>query len=176
MPSIADHIGLRPAENLIQATGYASQIGLPLNQFVTIAWQQADFVGRIHDVQGLLLQRMRKWLLYRGVTPAFVWVLEVGETIGLHGHYLVHVPDQHITAFEKMLSGWIDGDVTRGVVVVEKVTNVRPLLRYLLKGLRPRSAALLRIEPRPQGNIAGKRLGTSQNLGPKARRLGNHTA
>jgi len=171
-------IPLRAAENVIMAAGFADQIGLPLNRFVTVAWEWAQCVGRIQDHQARFLERMSKWLKYRGVVPAFVWVIENGPTKGLHSHIAVHVPSEHLAGFKRKARTWVDGDVDKNTINIQRtrygngesrLNGIKGRLRYLLKGGDGDVAALLRIDQKHQGAVTGKRCGTSQNLGPAER-------
>jgi len=177
------HISLAPAENVIQAVGHADRIGLPLNRHLTISWDHADCVGRIQDVQGKFLERFSKWAKYRGVPPTYVYALENGDVMGQHSHIPLHVPRKHLAGFKRMIPRWIDGDVDQtGTTKTFKVTSVRycdgvgrlnpvkGILKYILSGIEAEAGALLGIEPRGKaGVIVGRRLGTSQNIGRKAR-------
>ncbi len=180
MLRLSQEISAAQVENLVQAAGFAALIGLPLNRHLTILWKQANCIGRVQDIQGRFIERLRKWLEYRGVVPAFVWVVERGRENGLHSHIVVHVPAAHREAFRQMLPRWIDGDVDAKTVKLTSVryrvgdgylSAVKGLLRYLLKGAARRSTNQLGITHRPQGLVMGKRAGTSQNLGPLARGL-----
>lgn len=174
------HIPLYAAQNFCAAVGYANQTDKRLNRHLTISWEMAQTVGRIQDVQVAFLARMSKWLQYRHVTPVYAWVLELGGYRGLHGHYLIHVPSEHLRAFKRMVPRWIarNGDVDRDTWKLTHVrygagTNelnaVKGITRYMLKGLEADAAELLGIQPVPQGVIHGKRIGTSQSIGAAAR-------
>ncbi len=180
MLRLSEEISPAQVENLVQAAGFAALSGLPLNRHLTILWEQANCVGRVQDIQGRFLERLRKWLEYRSVVPAFVWVFERGRDNGLHSHIVVHVPAEQLSNFKRMLLRWIDGDVDAKTVKLTSVRYregvgylkpVRGLLRYLLKGAARRSTNQLGIIHTPQGLVMGKRAGTSQNLGPLARGL-----
>jgi hypothetical protein len=178
-------ITLSGAENIIMAAGYAGQIGVPLNRHITISWWTASVPGRERDAQLEVLQLASKWLNYHGVVPAYVWVIENGPLLRHHSHILIHVPDRLAQAFRKMMNRWVKrvgGDPhTGGAIKMTKDTHdrsnyhksIRDLLRYMLKGAEPQVAQLLGIEAdyEKAGIIAGKRCGTSQNLGPKARAM-----
>ncbi len=172
-------ITLGQAESLAHAVGFARQMGSPLNRFLTVLWERASVVGRIQEAQARFLERMRKWLKYRGIDTAWVWVIENGREMGLHSHILVHVPAAHFNAWKNMLPAWVDGDVDAKTIHVTTIqyskrqdaalNRVKGTLKYLLKGTTSQSAALLGIRKESQGIISGKRTGTSQNLGPAAR-------
>lgn len=179
MPRLSRHITLTQAENLAHAVGFARQIGFPLNRHLTVLWEHAGVVGRVQDVQARFLELMRKWLQYRTVEAAWVWVVEDGACMGLHSHILVHVPNPYLTAWKRMLPNWLDGDVddkTIDVVSIQypnrseaTLNRVKGKVKYLLKGVSSQSGALIGVRPENQGVVPGKRTGTSQNIGRAAR-------
>jgi hypothetical protein len=177
-------IPLTGAENIIQAAGYANQIGVPLNRHLTISWDVAGMPGRVQDAQLEVLQLASKWLSYHGVTPAYVWAIENSPTLHYHSHIMIHVPDGMTRKFRTMVDRWVKcvgGDPrTRGAIRMTRDKykrenyhqSIRHLLRYVLKGIDLKAAQLLGIEPNYEkaGNVMGKRCGASQNLGPAARK------
>jgi len=176
----SNNIPLYAGENFCAGVIYANQAEIPLNRHLTVTWEIAQPIGRIQDVQVRFLERMSKWLQYRGVQPAYAWVLERGGYRGLHGHYLIHVPSEHLRAFKRMIPRWIarNGDVAKETWKLKHVrygygnnelNAIRGVTRYLLKGIEIAAAKSLGIDPVPQGAIDGKRIGTSQSIGACAR-------
>lgn len=181
-------ISARQAANLVQAIGHANSINTPLNRYVTINWQVAGVIGRVQDAQARFLERLRKWAIHRGFAPAYIWVLENSATNGLHAHYLLHVPSEHLVAFRRMLKRWVRACTTvaapriinskavrypRGGDGLTGLGPVSGLLRYFLKGMAHGALAnMLGVELRPakSGLVNGRRCGTSENLGQAARR------
>ena len=107
----ANHqIKLVSAENVIQAAGYADQVGLPLNRHLTISWEHAQCIGRVQDIQARFLERFSKWTRYHGGVPAYVWSMEKGPVLGYHSHIFCHVPSVLLADFKKMIPRWIDGE------------------------------------------------------------------
>lgn len=188
---------IRPeyAENLIQAVGFAEQIGAPLNAHYTVTW----FAGEKENVrayQTKLFERYQKWADYRGFTAAYTWSLERSPKLGLHSHILLHVPPtMRHELRHRMFKRWIkaacerwNGRMVRGrriprnvepVLGEQRMSTIADLERrtlYLVKDLEPQSdlAALLpfnRLRERHDkgGLIQGKRVGTSRNIGAYAR-------
>jgi hypothetical protein len=117
---------------------------------------------------------MRHWLAYRGQPLMIVWAHEQGTARSLHTHALIHVPPQYRAAFKAQLERWIGNEITA------KTIDIRPddggRISYILKDVAPAHYGALNIRqsyakrrsPRNRP-IEGKRAGTSQNLGPKAR-------
>ena len=171
-------ISLKAAENLIMAAGVADQMDLPLNRFVTVDWESAECVGRMQDIQGLFLERMSKWLKYRNVIPAYLWVIEDGRVKGLHSHILVHVPSEDLSDFKRKVPAWVDGDIDKSTINIQRtpyrdspsrLNGIKGRLRYILKGGDADVSVLLNVNQKHQGTVIGKRCGTSQNIGVKAR-------
>jgi hypothetical protein len=177
-------IHLNAAENIIQAIGFSNQIGLPLNRFLTISWEHAQAVGRVHDNQGRFLERYMKWIRYYRSTGAYVWSIEQGRVWGYHSHVLIHVPLKLIGSFKKSVPNWINGDVDQSghakTFDIQKINagygiaQLNPLkgiTRYLLKAANDEVSEILSIrrEPQKAGIVVGKRVGTSQNIGRAAR-------
>jgi len=175
-------IGLESADNIIQGAGYAHMRGAPLNRHLIISWWVADTPGRTLDAQREVLQLASKWLQYRGITPAYVWAIENGPKLRQHSHILIHVPDEHKTQFRKMVNRWVKrvggSPHNEGAIHIPRKKSyqtydqmIRTLLRYILKGLDLQAAELLGISPDYEGAgaVTGKRCGTSQSIGPKAR-------
>ena len=180
----ARNINLASAENAVQAVGFADLIGLSLNRHLTVSWESAQCIGRVQDIQGRFLERFSKWIRYQGSLPVYVWSIENGYTLGYHSHIFCHVPRQHLKGFRSKLPKWIDGDVDQaGPVQTFKVTTIKygagvdrlnrlkGVTRYILKAANDDTAQMFNIVQRPDkaGIVTGKRLGTSQNIGRKAR-------
>lgn len=179
-------IKLALAENIIQAAGYADQVGLPLNRHLTISWEHAQCIGRVQDVQGKFLERFSKWIRYHGGNPAYVWSIENGPALGYHSHIFCHVPTDLFRSFKRMVPGWIDGEPNQSGptktfkvttikygVGVRRLNRLKGVTRYILKAANDETAELFGIIQKPQsaGVVFGKRLGTSQNIGRAARVL-----
>ena len=173
-------ICLKAAENIVLAAGFADQLGLPLNRFVTVLWEGGQSIGTIQTRQGLFIERMSKWLRYRNVSPAYLWVIENGPAKGLHSHILIHVPSKHLKAFKRKAPTWVDGPIDKSTVDIRRTryghglnrwNGLKGRLRYILKGGDKAVSSLMRINLKHQGTVVGKRSGTSQNIGVKARQL-----
>ena len=178
-------IKLGSAENVIQAAGYADQIGLPLNRHLTITWELAQCVGRVQDIQTRFLARYAKWICYHGSKPTYVWAIENGPVWGYHSHILIHVPSHLYKNFRKMVPRWIDGEPdqsghtktylptqVRYGFGISRWNRLKGVVCYILKGVESEAANLLGIDPRPDkaGIVFGKRCGTSENIGRAARK------
>ena len=162
------------------AAGFADHLALPLNRFVTVDWESAECVGRMQDIQGRFLERMGKWLRYRNVTRAYLWVIENERVKGLHSHILVHVPSEYLSDFNRNVPAWVDGDIDQSTVDVRRtrywegpsrLSGIKGRLRYILKGGDADVSVLHNVNQMHQGTVVGKRCGTSQSLGAKSRQL-----
>lgn len=176
--------------NLMAAARHAGAIGLALNRMVTIHWEAAGVpltgmataTGRFTDLMGKALAR-------HGSRAAWLWTHENGHGKGGHCHLLAHVPRDLVLPLAGLQRGWlgrITGKRYRARVIHSKPIggrlgleesnpalhgiNLQVALAYLLKGADADAASqfgLTRLEP--GGRIIGKRCGTSQNIGAKAR-------
>jgi len=183
-------ISTRQIANLIAATEHAAKIGLPFTRMITIHWQAADVL--LHDMAqatGRFLDLLSKTLARHGSATAWIWVHEGGERKGGHCHILAHIPARLSTTVCRMQRGWIRritgqpykarvvfGRPVGGRVGIENgdralhAVNIAACLRYLLKGACEEGVETFALERRePGGLVIGKRCGTSQNIGPKAR-------
>jgi hypothetical protein len=183
---------LRQATNLIEAVKFAKLIDLPLVAHLTIHWSLTD-VG--DDPNGKRFARFReglsKWLDRRGIVFAACWSRErqsPGQSDVVHCHLLFHLPVEYRTgarllqveaAIYRLIKkqGRRDGDKRGHGYWAEEVIDLRthdnPDGKYLIKGGGPKvwKRFGVRKEHRClQGIIHGKRCGTTENIGPAARR------
>jgi hypothetical protein len=139
---------------------------------------------------GRFLDLMTRALARHGGATAWLWVHENGDRKGGHCHLLAHVCPDRVARITRLQRGWlrrITGGAYRARVIRSKpiggrlglemgnpdlhAVNLGEALSYVLKGACPAAAAqfgLDRLEP--GGRIIGKRCGTSQNIGAKARK------
>lgn len=97
-------------ERNFRAIALANCLGMVLNTKIDITWQT---VGVESDItvaarQRAFLDWLRRWLERRGAKAAWMWVLEVGSTRGLHSHILVHVPSK-FQVRDKMKDAGVSG-------------------------------------------------------------------
>ncbi|SFR97686.1 hypothetical protein [Sphingomonas jatrophae] len=90
---------------MYEAVATANVQRMILNTFVTVSWsvggvRHAGYAGHLH---ARFLELMRTWANYEGGRPKLpyggIWVKEVGKVLGLHSHFLMHVPGEHFTSF-----------------------------------------------------------------------------
>lgn len=176
--------------NLIAATAHADAIGLPFTRMVTIHWEAAGVpLADMAKATGRYTDLMAKALARHCSGAAWVWTHENGDGKGGHCHLLAHVPADLVPVLTGLQRGWlrrITGKPYRVRVIHSKpiggrlgleagnpelhAINLESALAYVLKGASPATAsqfALPRLEP--GGRVIGKRCGTSQNIGAKAR-------
>ena len=178
------YITVAQATNIIEAVECAKSIGLPMVGHVTIHWSLTD-VG--DDPEGILFTKFReglsKWLHRRGIVFAAAWARERqsgGQSDVVHCHLLFHLPVQYrmgakLRQVESAMYRLIHrhGGTYWDERVIKLVIHDNPDGKYLIKGGGPkvwRHFRLRREHRRLQGIIHGKRCGTTQNLGPAARR------
>ena len=136
---------------------------------------------------------LTKSLARHGSSTAWLWTHENvsgnGYDEGGHCHLLVHVPAYLVPVVMALQRGWlrrITGQPYRARVIHSKpiggrlgleadnpalhAINLEAALAYVLKGARPDVASQFGLERlEPGGRVIGKRCGTSQNIGAKAR-------
>lgn len=177
--------------NLEAAERHARAIGLPFTRMVTIHWQQAGVaLADMVKATGRFLDMLTKWLARKKRKTAWVWVHENGENKGWHCHLLAHVPAdlvKRLTGPQKRWLRRISGEVPKKGVICSRPIgrklgletsnpelhsiNLAVALGYVLKGADAKAAELFGLERlEAGGRIIGKRGGTSQNIGAKARK------
>jgi hypothetical protein len=183
----SNRISLRQATNLIEAVKFAKLIDLPLVAHLTIHWSLTD-IG--DDPDGKLFSKVRegldKWLHRHGVEFAGAWARERqsgGQSNVVHCHLLFHLPVEYrmgkkLRKLEATILRLVKrhgGEVTDDRAI--KLTiHENPDGKYLIKGGGPEVWTRFRLRRehrRPQGFIHGKRCGTTENIGPAARKRRN---
>ena len=185
--------GLTPAQiaNLSAAAGHAAAIGVPLNRMLTIHWGAAGVpLDGMAAATGRFTDLLAKAIARHGSRTAWAWVHENGPKKGWHLHLLAHVPAALVSRMTGLQRGWlrrITGKPYRARVIHSKpiggrlgleggnpelqAVNLAIARDYILKGASPLAAAQFGLERlEPGGRIIGKRCGTSQNIGAKARK------
>ena len=177
--------------NLTSAEGHSKAIGLPFTRMQTIHWESAGVpLEGMAKATGRYLDLLTKWLARKGCKTAWLWVHEGGEGKGGHCHLLIHVPAELARELAAKQKGWlrrITGKPYRKRVIHSKpiggrlgletgnpdlhAVNLEAALAYVLKGASPEAASQFGLERlEPGGRVIGKRCGTSQNIGAKARK------
>lgn len=177
--------------NLKAAARHADAIGLTFTRAICIHWEAAGLpLAGMAKATGRFLDLLTRWLVQRACRTTWVWVHENGDGKGGHCHLLAHVPAEHVKALSGLVRGWlrkITGKPYRARVIFSRpigkrlgaevcnpsdhAINLEAALSYVLKGANAAAAsqfALERLEP--GGRVIGKRCGTSQNIGAKARK------
>jgi hypothetical protein len=177
--------------NLKAAERHAGKIGLPFTRMISIHWQAAGVpLAGMVKATGRYTDLIAKALARHGSGTAWLWTHENCGLKGGHCHLLAHVPADLVTVVTALQRGWlrrITGKPYRARVIYSRpigkrlgaevcnpsdhAINLEAALAYVLKGASPEAAsrfALERLEP--GGRVIGKRCGTSQNIGAKARK------
>lgn len=177
--------------NLKAAERHAEKIGLPFTRMISVHWEAAGVpLAGMAKATGRFTDLMAKALARHGSGTAWLWTHENCGPKGGHCHLLVHVPANLVPVITTLQRGWlrrITGQPYRARVIHSKpiggrlgleagnpdlhAVNLEAALVYVLKGASPEAAsqfALERLEP--GGRVIGKRCGTSQNIGAKARK------
>ncbi len=181
-------------DNLLAAARQASNIGLPFTRMISIHWQAAGVpLAGMVKATGRFLDLMSKALARHGSETAWLWTHEnvpgSGHDKGGHVHLLAHVPAALVPVVTALQRGWlrrITRQPYRARVIRSKpiggrlgleagntdlhAVNLEAALAYVVKGAGPEAAAQFNLERlEPGGRVIGKRCGTSQNIGAKAR-------
>lgn len=177
-------------ENLIAATQFSCEIGLPFNRMITIHWEAAGIsLKDMAKATSQFLDLMTKVLSRRGGQIAWLWVHEGGISKGGHCHMLVHIPSDMIDVVTEFQRRWLraitESPYRKGVIRGKPIglrrglevsnpplhrENLFNVMSYVIKGAYPDVAAAMGL-PRlqPGGRVIGRRCSTSQNIGAKAR-------
>lgn len=169
---------------------HAIAIGLPLNRFITIDWELASIDDAL-EAQAAFLKLLRDWLGRSGKATAYVWVQERGKAMGIHSHILIHISPSLVRRLGQLQRGWLK---RVGVVSKKGVIRSRPIgltshmalapdastqalyrqnldeiVGYIIKGADTKARRRYGLRRTAQYSlIAGKRAGTSRNVGAKA--------
>ncbi len=186
----SDHLTPGQVENLLAGIAHAALIGLPLSRHTTVSWKLAGVTADLAAL-GRLLKLWADWLRLQGVPLTVVWVREWGRKFGNHVHILLHLPADLVPAFNAMMRRWrklcgaawaakvvksrpvglslrhAERGVERGETYAEHLAEIAA---YLAKGAKPETIKNLGLGRLRTGRVVvGKRCGTSQNIGRKAR-------
>ncbi|TAJ80482.1 MAG: hypothetical protein EPO45_01615 [Sphingobium sp.] len=169
---------------------HAQTIGLPLNRFITIDWELAG-VTDPWVAQSAFLRLVRDWLRQRqGVAATYVWVVENGPVLGLHSHTAIHVPPALVRKFSDLQRGWLRKAGVKqwinGIICSSPIShnywagfdngtgtdayrhNLDRLMSYILKAANREARNMHNIAHTQYSFVAGKRSGTSRNIGEQA--------
>ena len=182
--------------NLLAAAAHARRIGLPFTRMVSIHWEAAGVpLGGMATATGRYIDLLSKALSRHGSATAWLWVHENGRGKGGHCHLLAHVPPTLVKLVTGLQRRWLRR-ITRHpyrarVILCRPIggrlglevgnpdlylANFDAALSYCLKGVCSQAAPQFGLDRiQPGGRIIGKRCGTSQNIGPKARRSWKQT-
>lgn len=176
--------------HIIAAAEHSILIGLPLNRFITIHWQKAGITpDQIAKATSRYTDLLSKALKREGHNIAYIWVHEGGKTEGAHCHLLCHVPAECVSKINGKQRSWLKQITARpyerGVIKSRPVgshlgheqtnpelyvKNLSKCIDYMLKGASAELAAVWGLTRHSRGGpVIGKRCGTSQNIGQKAR-------
>lgn len=177
--------------NLKAAERHAARIGLLFTRMISIHWEAAGVpLAGMAKATGHFTDLMARALARHGSRTAWLWVHENGERKGGHCHLLAHVPADLVSVLTGLQKGWlrrITGRKYRDGIIHSKpvggrlgletgnpelhAINLEAALAYVLKGASPEAASQFGLERlEPGGRVIGKRCGTSQNVGAKARK------
>lgn len=132
------------------------------------------------DFQTDLLDKTSRWMQRQGLIPTHAWVREAGSVKGPHIHGFFPVPQRLWSAFKLYLlrigsfvpygAGGEAVTLSGGVFGTYEPKMRSGLCCYVLKSLVPSTCNALGIRHHPTQPVPIKRVGTSANIGPKARK------
>jgi hypothetical protein len=178
--------------NLEAAERHARAIGLPFTRMITIHWKAAGVaLADMVKATGHFLDLLTKLLSRHKHRTAWLWVHENGDKKGWHCHMLVHVPAALVSRLTGLQKGWLR--IITGRPYKKKVLFSRPIgpllgletgnpelhaanlgvaFGYVCKGAPQVVLNAYGIDRQHElgGRIIGRRCGTSQNIGAKARK------
>jgi hypothetical protein len=104
---VSDVLPIGTQARFLAAALAAAQQGTALNLMITLRWRSLFSDGEVRWMRCLpipqridtLVQRLRKWLDYRGVPPLYIWVREAAGPEHEHLHIALHLPRHHRQAF-----------------------------------------------------------------------------
>lgn len=186
----SQELSVRQVANLLDATAYATAIGLPFTRMISIHWEAAGVpLSGMAKATGRFIDLMTKMLARHGCRTAWLWVHEGGDGKGGHCHILAHVPAVLVKRLNALQIGWLRG--ITGYPYQARVIKSRPIggrlgiecknpplheanldaaLTYVLKGASTAAASRFHLDRlQPGGRVIGKRCGISQNIGASAR-------
>lgn len=111
-----------------RTTEAAWAAGLPLNRFITLAWE----LGGVDPTQsvtatGAFIKLAREWMGERGYAMPWAWTQETGPKYGAHCHALLHVPPEIAPLFRPMPRRWarkvLGGTYIAGVVDSQRLSS-----------------------------------------------------
>lgn len=181
---------MQQAQNIMTAAAFSLAIGKPLTRHWTVRLERQGIsdkgaVEAIGRLLTLLRDHVRKTT---GGEIAYIWERENAPTIGSHVHILLHLPAGYALRGHRSRR-WLErisgkpyktgASLTKRIGGTAKahernpefyLANLMAVVAYGIKGTAADAAAMLELElVKPQGRIIGKRCGTSQNIGAKAR-------
>lgn len=178
-------------DNLLDAARHAARIGRPFTRMITIHWQAAGIpLNAMAGATGRFVDLMTKALARHNCETAWLWVHENGTNKGGHCHLLVYIPARLVPVVVRLQKRWLRNITS--MPYRAKVIHSRPIggrvgqertnpdvhavnlvaaLSYVAKGAFSHAAVLHRLTRLESGGLViGKRCGTSQNIGAKARK------
>ncbi len=161
---------LRPwqIEGIFEADYFARSIGLPLNTFVTVSWQNTRQGSE--DIQERFqraTKAMGQWMRRKDYPATWVFVHENPGNSWPNCHLLVHVPSGQLGSFKAIAPKWFDA-LEGGVHIRTRNGPTDRCLSYMVKGTDYITAHRYGAKARNQGLIDFKRCGWTQNLGAAA--------
>lgn len=183
-----EHLNRHPAENICHGFDFAAYIGHPLNNYITINFddESSDHSGAIFRA---IRHKFRDWLnrrtkqLYGAALPPMYVYTHENPNGHAHCNWVVHVPPELQAEFDQKRQRWIERahkNVRRYDVKAKPVdpATAKTLCKYIIKGIDSRFISYLHLHDyaAPQGRVWGRRAGTSEAIGRAARQAAGFRA
>lgn len=172
------------------AAVFTAQEHRPLNRHTTVHFEAAGIADPVWALRSYM-KLARDWLRTQGAPFAYIWVRESGNRKGEHAHIVMHAPARLVRQFARRERGWrkrIGAKPARGAFRSTCIGRsyrhaeagiqygelysdaLKGMIGYLVKGAEPRAVKILGLaRVKPGGELWGKRSGTSENIGRRAR-------
>lgn len=168
------YLTAKQVEALFSGCEKAYNQGTPLNRFITVHYDDYANLRKPIIFVTDILERTRKWLKYRGLPVAYLYVIENGKNKGIHTHILLHIPAHYQREYKRALKKWLPFECNPQRLKVRTIPyahygELSPMskalgtLSYMCKGINPKEA-IRGIAPKDQGEVYGKRWGISESL------------
>ena len=178
--------------NLRAVGRHANNIGLPFTRMISIHWEAAAVpLAGMTRATGRFTDLLTKAMARHGRRTAWLWTHENCGSKGGHCHLLAYVPANLVPVVTALQRGWlrrITRQPYRARVIHSKpvggrlgleegnpdlhAVNLQVAFGYVCKGAAQTvlDANGIDQQHQPGWRVIGKRCGTSQNLGAKARK------
>ncbi|MGX8011389.1 hypothetical protein ACVDG8_021700 [Mesorhizobium sp. ORM8.1] len=188
-----EFITLEQFFELYDAVCFANSKGWLMNVEFTLQPGNLGIVGEREALSafGVWMKRYRDWCSQRAIVSVYIYAWERPPGTSLHLHMQFRLPPEHQTDFVNWARSSVQSLCKPGAYASHTQPDIQlrrtatvvsqwAWFRYLIKGLSPAISLLgdgpaqalvdqIRVRTKPQGEITGKRVGSSRSIGLNAR-------